>query len=395
MKEFSPVQLNGVKLKFQETAEHVGIIRATTGNLPNILQRISSHKNALRAVLQNGLARHHRGNPAACLRVEQIYGTPVLLSGLGPLFLKKPEQNVINHHHLETLQNLLRLLPNTPHPVTYFLAGSLPGEALIHLRQLGLLGMISRLEGSLLHRQALSVYSTKCASWSWFHQVRDVCLKYQLPHPLTFLTNPPTKEVFKKLVKKQVINFWELKLRGDAEPLLSLSYFKPEFMSLVKPHPLLVTAGASPYEVAKARVQALLLSGRYRTELLCRHWSSNSEGFCLLPSCLGLGVKEDLEHILLKCGSLAGTRERLCCFTSKHAMSLPHLCSTLLTLTRPDHPMFCQFLLDCSVIPDVISLVQALGEDVLHHLFKVSRTWCYSLHRDRLKMLGRWNPTKY
>ena len=150
-----------------------------------------------------------------------------------------------------------------------------------------------------------------------------------------------------------------------------------------------------PYEVAKARVQALLLSGRYRTELLCRHWSSNSEGFCLLPSCLGLGVKEDLEHILLKCGSLAGTRERLCSFTSKHAMSLPHLCSTLLTLTRPDHPMFCQFLLDCSVIPDVISLVQALGEDVLHHLFKVSRTWCYSLHRDRLKMLGRWNPTKY
>ena len=47
-----------------------------------------------------------------------------------------------------------------------------------------------------------------------------------------------------------VINFWELKLRADADPLLSLKYFKPEFMSLLKPHPLLVTAGAHPYEVA-------------------------------------------------------------------------------------------------------------------------------------------------
>ena len=120
LKEFSPVHLNGVKIKFKETAEHVGIVRAVSGNLPNLLQRISSHKNALRAVLQNGLARHHRANPAACLKVDQIYGTPVLLSGLGSLVLKKPEQSIINHHHLETLQNLLRLLPNTPHPVTYF-----------------------------------------------------------------------------------------------------------------------------------------------------------------------------------------------------------------------------------------------------------------------------------
>ena len=256
--------------------------------------------------------------------------------------------------------------------------------------------MISRLHGSLLHKHALSVYTTRGTSWSWFHQVRDVCLKYQLPHPIDFLTNPPTKVVFKKLVKKHVINFWEQKLRSDAEPLLSLSYFRPEFMSLVKPHPLLVTAGASPYEVSKARVQALFLSGRYRTEQLCRHWSSNSDGHCLLPSCSGLGVNEDLEHILLKCGSLASTRERLCSFTLKYVKSLPPmLCSTLLTLTSPDHPQFCQFLLDCSVIPQVISLAQAMGENILHHLFKVSRTWCYSLHRDRLKKLGRWKPTKY
>ena len=284
---------------------------------------------------------------------------------------------------------MLRLLPSTPHPVIYFLAGCLPGEALIHLRQLSLLGMISRLPGSLLHRQAMNVYSSK-GSWSWFHQVRDVCLKYQIPHPLNFLTSPISKEAFKNLVKKQVLRFWELKLREEASPLLSLAFFKPQFMSLSKPHPLFTTAGSSPYEVTKSGVQALFLSGRYRTELLSRYWSSNPEGFCLCPSCDGHQVKEDIEHILLYCPSLSPSRQRLYNFTSSYARSVPAICETILTLSRPTHPLFSQFLLDCSVIPCVISLVQQLGDDVLHHMFKISRTWCYSLHRERLRILGRW-----
>ena len=191
-------------------------------------------------------------------------------------------------------------------------------------------------------------------------------------------------------MKKQVLRFWELKLREDALPLLSLAYFKPQFMSLSKPHPMFSTAGSSPYEVTKAGVQALFLSGRYRTELLSRHWSSNPEGFCLCPSCDGLQVKEDLEHILLYCASLSPTRQRLYSFTSNYARSVPAISKTILDLTKPTQPLFFQFLLDCSVIPHVISLVQELGEDVLYHMFKISRTWCYSLHRDRLRILGRW-----
>ena len=152
-------------------------------------------------------------------------------------------------------------------------------------------------------------------------------------HPITFLTNPPSKEVFKKLVKKHVIDFWELKSRGDAKPLLSLHYFRPQCMSLVKPHPLLVTAGASPYEVAKATVHTLFLSGRYRTEQLYRHWSSNSIFFPLAWD--WEGVKEDLEHILLKCGFLAGLRKMLfnymlIIFTHKTNMFLLFLGPTLL-----------------------------------------------------------------
>ena len=140
---------------------------------------------------------------------------------------------------------------------------------MLHLRELPLLGMISRLQGSTIHSHVMNFFTSKGNSWSWFHQVRDVCLVYQLPHPLVILTTPSTKQAFKNLVKKHVVNYWEMKLRMMASPLSSLKYFKPSFMSLTRPHPLFTTEGSSPYEVAKARVQALLLSGRYRTEVLC------------------------------------------------------------------------------------------------------------------------------
>ena len=391
LKKFSPVKLNGVKIKFKSNTEHVGIVRSVSGNLPNILQRISSHKAAIGAVLSNGLAKHHRANQAARLKVEKMYGTPVLLSGLGSLVLKKSEQLVISNHHRKTLSNLLGLLPATPHAVIYFLAGSLPGEALIHLRQLSLLGMVSRLKGSYIHSHAVNVFNMKVNSRSWFHQVRMICLMYQLPHPLTLLTTHSTKEELKNLFKKHVLSYWEVKLRLEAEPLQSLQYFKPQYMSLAKPHPLLTTAGPSPYEVTKSRIQALLLSGRYRTEQLCSKWSANNLGFCQTPMCQGKQIMEDIEHILLHCISLASTRARLVDFTIKYSTSVPFLRDILLTMTQPYNSQFLQFLLDCSAIPQVISLRQKYGNIVLYHLFKVSRTWCYSLHRERLKLLGRWS----
>ena len=50
-----------------------------------------------------------------------------------------------------------------------------------------------------------------------------------------------------------------------------------------------------------------------------------------------------------------------------------------------------QFLLDCSVIPVVIDIVQVYGEEVLELLFKLTRTWCHSINITRLKKLGRYH----
>ena len=155
----SPISIDGDKVVFADSAEHVGIVRSNACNLTVILARIIAHKKALGAVLHAGLARGHRGNPAASLCVVQTYGVPVLLSGLATLVLLKSEEKLIEQHHKVIISNIQRLLPCTPRSVIFFLAGSLPGTALLHLRQLSIFGMICRLPENILHIHAVCIYS--------------------------------------------------------------------------------------------------------------------------------------------------------------------------------------------------------------------------------------------
>ena len=67
-----------------------------------------------------------------------------------------------------------------------------------------------------------------------------------------------------------MISWWEERLRGEAALLLSLTYFKPMFMSLAFPHPMW-TMAESPLEVRKACTVASILSGRYVTNHRARH----------------------------------------------------------------------------------------------------------------------------
>ena len=388
----NPIKLNDKDIRFSETAEHVGILRSVSGNDATILARITEHKKALGAVLHTGMARGHRGNPAASLGIEQLYGLPVLLSGLAPLFLLKAEEGVIEQHHKETVSNLQRLLPGTPSPVVFFLAGTLPGSGHLHIRQLSIFGMISRLTGNFLQRYVLYIFQSEIVPpKSWFHQISNLCEKYSLPSPLQLLENPMLKTQYKIMVKKNVVKFWEASLRLEAAHLPSLEFFKPEQMSLTRSHPIWTTSGSSPSNIVMASVQAHMLSGRYRTEHLCSHWRSHSTGVCLLsPDCSS--TREDLQHILRHCPALSSTRDKLMDFTVRYCTQVPPAVSHLIQQhVSTTSSSFCQFLIDCSSLPDVVSTALALGPEVHHHLYAVTRTWVYNIHKERLRKLGRWN----
>ena len=188
------------------------------------------------------------------------------------------------------------------------------------------------------------------------------------------------------MVKSRIHNHWEIKLRTALTFLHSMPYFKPEFSSLAKPHPILWTAGSNPYEVSKAIVQCRMLSGRYRTEMLARHWSANKSGHCLTPTCTN--IPEDLVHILITCPSYKEERVNLIklWLSCKHT-PLRQLLYTVLDMPESD---IVQFILDPSVHPHVIFLVQSQGAEILRTHFHLTRTWCFTIHKVRAKLLGRW-----
>ena len=65
-----------------------------------------------------GLARGHRANPYASLRVETVFGMSVLLSGLPSLVLTAKEETLLDQHHKVHIQRLLLLVALRAQPTS-------------------------------------------------------------------------------------------------------------------------------------------------------------------------------------------------------------------------------------------------------------------------------------
>ena len=175
---------------------------------------------------------------------------------------------------------------------------------------------------------------------------------------------------------------------AKAAILTSAPYFKPQFMSLRQPHPLWSSCGSNPFECHKAVTAARMLSGRYFTDKLQRHWTQNKAGSCLLPAC---SPQSDgsLEHLLLYCSALDCTRTRILQLCYKVSLESDELSRLLnLILSSGDQMTIMQFILDCSSLPEVIRSTQIFGTGIRDRLLYIGRTWCYNIHRERMNQLG-------
>ena len=223
---------------------------------------------------------------------------------------------------------------------------------------------------------------------SWFQQVRHLCLQYQLEHPLLILQNPPKESQFRKLIKSRIVDYWEVHLRENASKLTSIPYFKPNYMSLLRPHPIWLACGSNSFECHKAVTTAKMLSGKYLTDQLQRHWTQNKDGFCLLPACQPKSIGS-LEHLLLHCPALQSTRFKLFKLCFKISLESSHLLSIISSVfLSGDQTRIMQLILDCTAMPEVIKSNQTSGTETRDRLLYIGRTWCYSIHRERMTQLG-------
>ena len=158
--------------------------------------------------------------------------------------------------------------------------------------------------------------------------------------------------------------------------------------SLDKPHLLWRTCGANSYELNKATVQAKLLSGRFRTEKLLSHLAAGNSQFCQLHP--GTQTVGDLNHFLADCPSLAFRRKLLFEYWDRISSANPVAYNIIQIMKTTNQQIFLQFVLDCSVMPEVILAAQQHGDVIYNILFKATRTFCYSLYRTKLKLLDQW-----
>ena len=131
------------------------------------------------------------------------------------------------------------------------------------------------------------------------------------------------------------------------------------------------------------------MSGRYRLEALSGHWVPwNREGMCSLPMCwkTNNAHKGTLEAFLMSCPSLSHTRASLTRFNVDFLSEKPDLFSLVRECVMLD-PV--QFWLDCSTMSQVIVAVQKCdrSESVLYPLFKLTRNFCHTLHKERMNLL--------
>ena len=139
----------------------------------------------------------------------------------------------------------------------------------------------------------------------------------------------------------------------------------------------------------KARIQLLFLSSQYPCGSRTRHWSKD-RGFCTFPACLQGEVVENPEHLLLHCPAYHLSKKNLIamCLKIPNPVSFSIVTSSLVIAS----PKFLlQLLLDCSSLPEVIAAAQNYGDTIYNDIFYIARTWCFTIHRERMKRLGQWH----
>ena len=290
----------------------------------------------------------------------------------------------------------MKLYPKTPAPAVYFLAGSLPARALLHSRQLCLLGMVARLGPRCpIFKYGLHILSSppppvRTAAKLWFLQVRALCLQYDLPDPQEVLQSAPSKFHWKAIVSRQINSHWRQKLLRAAAELPSIAHLRLTHMSLTSPSTLLTSCSSSQYEVQKATVQLRMTSGRYRTCWLRRYWSGDPTGHCRVPGCTP-GTPGTLVHLATgQCQGLQAASSAAALSWAEFSISHPYLRPILVSMANADPNTFLAFLLNPTTHPSAIALSQQLGAQVIDELCFLTRSWLYTIHTARYRALGLW-----
>ena len=117
-------------------------------------------------------------------------------------------------------------------------------------------------------------------------------------------------------------------------------------------------------------------------------WSEKGDGYCSLVTCDG--VVGDLEHLLVGCPALQSIRNNMFDLWEQKLSGCDPLYQLFQKMrSGPPEAMSC-FLLNPAANPELIHLNQTFGPNMFENALYLTRTFVYSIHREKLKLTGKW-----
>ena len=307
-KEEVKLTLNGKELGTSRGEKHLGIMRNNRNtNEDTINARIQDARRAAYSLMGAGLCGLNGSGAEVSIMLYTTYVVPTLLYGLEALVLSEKETERLEMFHRRNLRHILHLPTSTASPAIYLLTGCAPVEAMLHIKTLGTFRNIADIEGkpspvvfinSVISRQ---IAMKESSSSSWAVNVRKILHKYHLPSAFEVLKNPPKANVWKKLVKATVNNYWSSKLQLQMKEMNSTRYLWTATLSLGTIHESL-RGDKNQHAVIQTTIATKLLVGRY--PISNNHVAGKKLAKC--PLCQE--EEEDEKHFLLSCKSLQDTR---------------------------------------------------------------------------------------
>ena len=167
----------------------------------------------------------------------------------------------------------------------------------------------------------------------------------------------------------------------------SLCFLRPHFLPLDgRPHPIWSSCGSSASAVKAATVQARLLTGRYQHDLLRSKWDGG-DGSCRIQGC-GAPDSDTIHLLSGQCAPLRPFLSNTLKYNLKFLEDYPDILQTVLSALSGSPFDWVTYLLDPSCDPILIQISQMKGPNYIWPVFKLSRSLIWTMHKNRLKLLG-------
>ena len=383
MDYFSTIQpwiMDNKKVKVEEDNDHLGlIVSGIREEEKNIDQKLKKARGSLFGLLGPGLSRKSRLSPTVKLHLYRVYICPIARSGLSAMTLRTNYLNPLSIFQRKCLRGFIHLSDKSPVPALFFLTGELPIEAKLHR------DIFSTLYNIWLNPQT-KIYSlvkylienSPNNSRTWSQHVKHLAQMYGI-EDIDMKSTPPPKTKYKSSILVKITQFWETKLRKDAQNNSKMKYLNVNLTGLSgRCHPALHEI-TTTQQVSKMRPHLRMLCNDYYTYEQKAKYQGGS------PACKLCTSKEpeSIEHILTICQNYSDIRGRVILEMKNLLMDVDYI--------QTWEPIFSenqnltQFILDCTSFNLPIRI--NYSDQIASKIFKLSRGLCFFIHKTRLYML--------